>query len=120
MADAILDCQRGEDDQRGNLDYVDGHVDGGGSTGALGSDPGDKKREEHCDQGHEDRAWIRAAHDVWPEEADDISAKDACRGAHYAGIDQVVKMRAPADDELGNTGVFKGLVFGKQRLLGVI
>ncbi len=53
---------------------------------------------------------IRAAHDVGIQKADDIAAEDAGGGHHHAGIDPVVKVRAPADDELGHARILECLV----------
>ncbi len=36
------------------------------------------------------------------------------------GIDPVVKVRAPADDELGDAGILEGLVLRQQGLFGVV
>ncbi len=120
MADAIADGQHAEDHQRGDLNHVDGQVDGGGSARALAGDPADEEREDNRNQRHEERPGIGAAHDVGIEEADHIADEDAGGGHHHAGIDPVVKVRAPADDELGHAGILEGLVLGEQRLLGVV
>ena len=54
------------------------------------------------------------------EEADDVADEDAGDGHHHAGIDPVVEVRAPADDELGDAGVLEGLVLGEHGLLSVV
>src|ERR1039458_3432225 len=46
MIDAIADGQVAEDDQRGDLNHVDGHVDGRRCARALAGDPGHEERED--------------------------------------------------------------------------
>ena len=58
MASAISDGQYAEDKQRGDLNHVDGQVDGRGSTRALRCNPADKDRKENGYQRHEERAGI--------------------------------------------------------------
>ena len=63
---------------------------------------------------------LDAAHEVGIEEPDDVAHKDAGDSHHHSGIDPVVKVRAPADDELGHAGILECLVSGEHGLLGVI
>ena len=61
-----------------------------------------------------------AAHNVGIEEANDIAAEDASGRHHHAGIDPVIEVRAPADDELCDAGVLEHLVLGQEGLLRVV
>ena len=110
MVDAIAKGQHAEDDQRGDLHDVDGDVDGRGCARALLRDPRHEEREDDRDQRHEDGPGLEPLMKVGIEEADHIADEDARDRHHHAGIDPVVKVRAPADDELGDAGIFEGLV----------
>ena len=120
MVGAIAEGQDAEDNQGGDLNNVDGDVDGRRCAGALGGDPGHEEREDDRDECHEERPGVGAAHEVGIEEADHVADEDAGDGHHHAGIDPVVEVRAPADDELGDAGILEGLVLGEHGLLSVV
>ncbi len=120
MVGAIAKGQHAENDQRGNLDNIDGHVDRRGCAGALLCDPGHEEREDDRDQPMKTGPGLRAADEVGIEEANHIADEDAGGRHHHAGIDPVVKVRAPADNEFGYAGILEGLVLGEQRLLRVV
>ncbi len=46
---------------------------------------------------------------VGEQEADHVADEDAGDGHHHAGIHPVVKVRAPADNELGDAGILERL-----------
>ena len=117
---AMADSNKAENYQRRDLNYVDRQVDRRRSTRALRGNPAHKDREENRDQRHEQRSRIRPAHRIRIEEADHISNKDTCRRHHHAGINPVIKVRAPANNKLGHAGILEGLILGKQRLLRVV
>ncbi len=116
MVRAVAESHHGEDQQRGDLDHVDRDVHGRRSVHAAVSDPGDAEREDDRDQHHEDRAGIRRAHEVRPERAGQIAEEDAHDAHHHARIDPVVKVRAPADDELRKPRILPRLLVVEERL----
>jgi len=77
MARAIAERQNAEDDQRRDLDHVNGKIDRCGGPRALDAIQATKKGEDHGNQRHEDRSGIGAAHDVWIEKTNHIADKDA-------------------------------------------
>ncbi len=49
-----------------------------------------------------------------------ISAEDSHDADHHAGVDPVVKMRAPAHDELREASILPGLIVVQERLFGKV
>jgi hypothetical protein len=43
-----------------------------------------------------------------------------CGGHHHAGINPVVEVRTPSDDELSDAGVLEKPILGQNRLLSVV
>ena len=62
VAGAIAERQDAEDDQCGDLNDVDGKVDGSGCACAFGGNPCNEEGEEDSNQGHEERTGIGTAH----------------------------------------------------------
>ena len=83
-------------------------------------DVGDTEREHDRDQHHEHRPGIGRAHEVRPDGSHQIAAEDAHDADHHAGINPVIQMRAPADDELGKPGIGPRFVVVEERLLGEV
>ena len=117
MVHAIAECDHREHQQRRDLNDVNGDGDRGGPGHAPVGDVSHRKREHNADSHHERRARIGGIHEVWPERPSQISAQDPHHRDHHAGIDPVVEVRAPTDDELGKAGVAPRLVVVQEGLL---
>jgi hypothetical protein len=72
---AIGDGDDGEDEQRGDLDDIDRHVDRGGAGHAAEGDVGDTQREHDAESIHEQRAVIGTAKGIREELVEQVAAQ---------------------------------------------
>ena len=120
MIDAIAERHDGEDQQRADLNAVDGKVDRGGAVDSAMGDVRDGKGIEDGARHHEEDARVGGAHKAGIEGADDEAGEDAHDPNHDARIDPVVEMGGPSDNELGDAGVLPCLVVVEEGLLGKV
>ena len=117
MIHAIAQGHHREDQQRADLNHVDGDVHRRRAGHAANADIGDPEREHDRDQHHEHRSGIGCAHKARPYGSDQVADQDAHHRDHDAGINPVVQMRAPADDELRKPRVAPDFLVVEERLL---
>ncbi len=120
MIHAVAESEYREDHQCGDLDDVDCDVHRRRSVYAAVGDVSHGKGKHHGDQHHEGHAGVRRAHEIRPDSAHQVAAQDSHDADHDAGVDPVVQVRGPADDELGEAGILPGLVVIEERLLGEV
>ncbi len=109
----------GEDDQGGDLDDVDRHVDRGRAGDSPEGDVGDAEREDDAEEDHEQRAVVRGAERVRPELVQEVAAENRGHSHHAARVNPVVQMARPTREELGHPRKFVRVGLRQERLLGV-
>ncbi len=115
MRRAVAESHHGKHQQRRDLNHVnrDAHRRRAGNAAMCNvcDGEGEHDRNEH----HEHRSRIGCAHEVRPKCTDYIAADDARHADHHTGVYPVIKMRAPADNELRKTRILpRGFVIEKR------
>ncbi len=120
MVHAVADGHHREHQQRADLNDVDGDVHRRRASDAAMRDVGNAERKDHRDHHHEQRAGVRGAHGVGPQRSDHVTAENSRHRHHHPGIDPVVQVRGPADDELREPRIPPVLVMIQKRLFGEV
>src|SRR5208282_1670232 len=115
---AMGDRQAGEDQQCGDLDDVDGDVDAGGANHADVGDVGNSEGEDDPEYDHQYRAVHGRGELGGKELTCHVAYEDGGDADHHAGVNPVVQVTGPADDEFIKACPLKGGFFGEERLLG--
>ena len=94
------ESHHGKHHQRTDLYDVDCDVHRRRTVYAAAGDPGYREREYDRDHRHKYRTGIGGTHEAGPNRADQVADQDSHYRDHHSGINPVVKVRAPSDDEL--------------------
>ena len=99
VVQAIVQGHARKDQQGGDLNQIDGDVDGRGSRHAAVGDVRDAERENDAEADHERRAIDGAVKRVGKKLAGQVSDENRGNADHDAGIEPIIKMAGPTDDE---------------------
>ena len=92
MSDAIGDREHAEEQQRQDLDRIDGQVGDGRSLDAAIRYVRDPERGDNCNHRHEDRTRSSGVHAVGEKDADDVADHNADSGGHRARVDPIIQI----------------------------
>ena len=117
MIHAVTQGQHRKDHQGADLDYVNGHVDRRRAVHAAVGDVGHPEGEHHGHCHHEHGSGVGSAHERRPDGPREVAHQNSHDSDHHARIQPVIKVRAPADDELRQARKRPGFLVVQKRLL---